>query len=49
LERYDDALTGMEGFDGRSDPVDDAHEFVAENVALLEGEYLPVVQVKIRA
>jgi hypothetical protein len=36
LEGYDDALAGVKGF-RRTDSVDYAHEFVAEDVALLEG------------
>jgi len=49
LEGYDDALTRFEGFDRWSDPVNYTHELVAEDITLLEGEHLTVVQVEIRA
>ena len=52
LEGHCDALTGMKGFNRWPHSVDFAHEFVAENVALLEGKVLTfkcTSLVKIRA
>jgi len=49
LERYDDALTRLKGFDRWSDPVNYTHKLVAENITLLEGKDLTVVQVEVRA
>ena len=49
LEGYDDALTRLKGFDRWSDPVNYTHKLVAEDITLLKGEDLTVVQVEIRA
>lgn len=49
LERCDDALTRLKGFDRWSDPVNYTHKLVAKDIALLEGEDLTLVQVEVRA
>ena len=41
-------LARTKGFDRWPDTVDYAHELVSEDIALLEGEDLTVIQVEIR-
>jgi hypothetical protein len=48
-ERNDDAVARLEVPHFAADFNDFAHEFVAENIAFLEGRHEPVIKVKVRA